>query len=173
MSALTPPFAAAALVLCIAGVAKLRAPDGAVKALRTLGLPADRLPIRVAGACELILGCVAIFDPARVIAAALAALYAVFCAVSLLLARRRAGCGCFGETRAPASLFQSLLSGALALVALAAATAWPLRHGLPAVFDGGSPALGAVLLTGIAGVVYAVVLAYTELPSAWSAWSAE
>jgi uncharacterized membrane protein YphA (DoxX/SURF4 family) len=171
VTALTPPFAAAALVLCIAGVAKLRSPAEAVEALRTLGVPGSRFLMRILGVFEVVLGLLAVFEPSRVVAAVVAALYAVFCAVSLLLARHRAACGCFGEAGTPASALQSLLSGALSLVALAAATAWPLAHGLAAVFDSGSPALGAVLLFGIAAVVYALVLAYTELPSAWSAWS--
>ena len=43
---LTAPLAVAALVLIVAGVAKLRAPAPAAAALRELGLPAAALPIR-------------------------------------------------------------------------------------------------------------------------------
>ena len=40
---LTDPLAVAAIVLVVAGVAKLRAPGPAVRALRGLGLPAAAL----------------------------------------------------------------------------------------------------------------------------------
>jgi len=33
------------------------------------------------------------------------------------------------------------------------------------------PATAAALLLGAAGAAYATVLAYTELPAAWRAWS--
>jgi hypothetical protein len=86
--------------------------------------------------------------------------------LALLLARRRAACGCFGEDDFPASRAQALLSAVLA-VASAAAAVWP-PHGL---LD--RPAGQAVvLMIGIAASAYATVLAYTQLPAAWSAWSA-
>lgn len=61
-----------------------------------------------------------------------------------------------------------LLSLALATVALAGVLWEP--HGIlwmisrPVGVDG-------VLAVGVTGAVYAVVLAFTELPGAWSAWS--
>jgi hypothetical protein len=100
------------------------------------------------------------------VAIALACCYAVFTVLALLLASRRAACGCFGEGEFPASRTQALLSAVLA-VASAAAAVWP-PHGL---LD--RPAGQAVvLLIGIAASAYATVLAYTQLPAAWSAWSA-
>ena len=152
--ALAPPFLVASLILCAAGVFKLRSPVVAATALRMS-------PWAVRGlACgEIALGAACALVPSRPLAVALAVVYGGFSLVAVLLMRRGVPCGCFGDNDLPVSLahvIASELLGALALVALAAATAWPLRHGLPAVFDGGSPALGAVLLTGIAGVVYAV-----------------
>jgi Methylamine utilisation protein MauE len=163
---LTAPLAVAALVLIVAGVAKLRAPGPAAAALRELGLPAAALPIRTFATGEIALGAWALVAPAGVMAIAPACCYAAFAVLALLLASRRAACGCFGEGDFPASRAQALLSAVLAVVCAAAAV-WP-PHGL---LD--RPAGQAVvLMIGIAASAYATVLAYTQLPAAWSAWSA-
>jgi uncharacterized membrane protein YphA (DoxX/SURF4 family) len=166
----TPPLVVAALVLCVAGVAKLRSPGAAVAALSTLGIRVPRLLIRALAVLELALGAFVALDPVRVASAVVACLYALFAGLSLALASRRANCGCFGEQDAPASVLQSLLSGALALVAIAAAI-WPPSHGIGWVLGHDLP-LAAALFVGIAGAVYASVVAYTDLPPAWTAWSA-
>jgi hypothetical protein len=163
---LTAPLAVAALVLVVAGVAKLRAPAPAVGALRELGLPAAAPPIRAFAAGEIALGVWALASPTTVAATALAGCYAAFAGLALLLASRRAACGCFGEGDFPASRGQALISAVLA-VACAAATIWSA----PGIAD--RPAAQAVVLViAIAGSAYATVLAYTLLPAAWSAWSA-
>jgi hypothetical protein len=97
----------------------------------------------------------------------LALAYGAFSLISLALARRRAACGCFGGTEAPASGLQVALS--LALAATAGLAAEQLPHGLPWVVTRAG-ALAAVLLLGLAGAVYGGVLAYTEAPRAWAAW---
>ena len=164
--ALTAPMAVAALVLIVAGVAKLRAPAPAVAAVRELGLRADQPSIRFLAAAEIALGVWALVGPTSIAAIALACCYAAFAGLALMLARRRAACGCFGEGDFPASRVQALLSAVLALTCAAAAV-WP-PHGL---LD--RPAGQAVVLViGIAAAAYAMVLAYTQLPAAWSAWSA-
>ena len=99
---LTAPFAVAALVLIVAGVAKLRAPAPAAAAMRELGLPTAALATRLFAAFEI----------------------------------------------APAAV-------------------WP-PHGLLERPAGQA----VVLMIGIAASAYATVLAYTQLPAAWSAWSA-
>ena len=166
--ALSTPFAAAALVLGIAGLAKLRSPAGAVRALAVARLPGRGLVVRAFACGELALGAWCLLDPAPANAAALAAVYTAFSALSLLLARRRAACGCFGDGEIPASAVQALLSAALALVALLAVSAVP--HGLGWVL--GRPAWFVVVLAvGTAGSAYGAVIAYTELPQAWAAWS--
>ncbi len=167
-AALTAPFAVAAVVLCAAGLAKLRAPNGAVRALVVTGLPAHAGLVRALAIGELAIGGWALVRPSPWLAGAVAGLYASFCVLSLGLVRRRAGCGCFGEGDAPASVLQSLLSGALCLVAVAAAIA-PAR-GIGWVLEAGAGQAGAVIV-GIGGAAYATVIAYTLLPRAWSAWS--
>ena len=163
---LTAPLAVAAVVLIVAGVAKLRAPAPAAAALGELGLPAAALPIRAFAAGEIALGVWALVAPTSVAAIALACCYAAFAALALLLAGRRASCGCFGEGEFPASRAQALLSSVLA-AASAAAAVWP-PHG-PLDRPAGQ---AVVLVIGIAASAYATVLAYTQLPAAWSAWSA-
>lgn len=163
--ALTAPVAAGALVLCIAGIAKLRAPAVAASALSAAGVPVGSLAVRAFALVELGLGMWCLLAPAVPGLILLGSLYAGFAALTLVLVRRRSACGCFGDGGAPASIVQSIVSLALALAAFAA-VAWP-----PPSLLTKSPASGAVLSIGIAGSAYAIVLAYTQLPRAWDAWS--
>ncbi len=167
---LTPPLAVAALVLCAAGLAKLRSPAGAVAALRRLGAPASAILVRAVALLEVGLGLWCLAWPSVACAAGLAFVYAGFSGLGLLLARRRSPCGCFGESQEPASGAQSLLSAALATVAALAAIQG--AHGLPWVV-GRPAATAAALMVALAGAVYATVIAYTELPLAWSAWAGD
>lgn len=167
--ALNPPFLLAAGVLCFAAVAKLRSPSPAANALRTLGLPAGAGAVRVFAAGELALGVWCAVAPASVNAILMAALYAVFAILSALLARQRQSCGCFGADESPASPGQSLLSAGLGAIALLGALA-PLRSLSWLVAQ--PPGAAVVIGAGIVAGVYAVVLVYTQLPQAWSAWSA-
>ncbi len=125
--------------------------------------------MRALGALELALGLLSALDPGPIAVGAVACVYGVFAALATALARRQAACGCFGESESPASVAQAILSLALALIALAAAVV-ALPHGLGWVL-GRSPVSAATLLTGIAGAAYGAVLAYTEAPRAWAAWS--
>jgi hypothetical protein len=163
--ALTGPFAVAAIVVCVAALAKLRQPEPAAQALGALHMPSSVWAVRALAAGELIVGVVSLVSRGVVTGVALAALYSVFCGTSLALARRRTACGCFGEDDVPASRVQAVLSAALALAAAAAAI-WPPHD----VFS--RPAVQAVVLTiGIVGAAYATVVVYRELPRAWHAWS--
>jgi hypothetical protein len=165
---LTDPFAVAAIVVAVAGLSKLRAPAVAARALRELGIPAGSGLVRVLAAAEVALAVWCLIKPGGPWAVVLACCYAAFWVISLLLARRRASCGCFGQGEVPASVAQSLISAVLAVVCLAAAVRSP--HGVGWVL--GRPAdEAAVLVLGIAGTAYATVLAYTRLPVVWEAWS--
>jgi hypothetical protein len=166
--ALTPPFAVAALVLCVAAVAKLRAPTTAAHALAVVGMPVGTAVVRLIAAGELALGCWCLAAPGRIGAALLALAYGAFAALGLVLARRQASCGCFGASQTRATPTQAAISAALMVVALAATARAP--HGLAWVVGRGVPG-AAVLVLGVAAAAYATVLAYTELPTAWEAWS--
>jgi multidrug transporter EmrE-like cation transporter len=103
-------------------------------------------------------------------AVAVAIVYALFAGVGVVLARRRAACGCFGEDQTPVSLGHALVSLVLGAVAAAAAFASP--RGL--AWLASQPAWNGVgLAVGIGGAAYAVVLVYTAVPRAWAAWSGE
>lgn len=162
------PFAVAAVVVCVAAVAKLRAPEQAAAALAAVGRPVSVHLIRLLAVVELVLGGWAAIAPSRPLAGALAVLYAGFAVVTIALSRRGASCGCFGATQAGASPLQAALSAALSLVC-----AWVAVHparGLPWVLER-APLEALVLGIGIATAVFATVVAYTDLPAAWSAWS--
>jgi hypothetical protein len=175
--ALTVPIATAALVLCLAGVAKVRAPATAVAALEEAGLTgpvrwgwAAAPLIRVFAALELMVGCAAL-TAGGAAAAVMAGAYAGFAGLALVLARRASVCGCFGEHEAPATAWHSALSAALAALCGAAALigeprslAWQALHRPPA-------AAGLLVLAACA-CAYATLLAYTELPASWRAWRA-
>jgi hypothetical protein len=163
-----PPFAVAAAVLCVAAVAKLRSPRTAANALAVLGMPAALVLIRAIALCELALGCWCIASPSRIGAALLAFAYGGFAGLGRALARRRALCGCFGAGETRATPVQAALSVALMAVAVLAAISVP--HGLPWIAQRGTGG-AVVLLVAVAAAVYATVLAYTELPAAWGAWS--
>jgi hypothetical protein len=166
--ALTVPFATAAVVLCIAGLAKLRSPASAVRALVVLGLPARAGVVRALAVGEVIVGAACVLHPAALTAGAMACLYATFCAVSFALVRQGGSCGCFGDETS-ASLLQSGLSATLTGLALIAAVAPP--HGVGWLLTR-PPAFLIVIAFAVAGSAYAAVLAYTELPRAWGAWGA-
>jgi hypothetical protein len=157
------PHAVAALVLAVAGMAKLRAPQAAARAV---GAPVAMIRIFAAG--ETALAVVALLTASAWSSVLVAVLYAGFSVLTLRLARTGAACGCFGAEGSPASGVQSLLSAALSALALASAlggahtAAWILQRPVGTL---------AVLLIGAAGLVYGIVLAYSELPSRWQSWS--
>lgn len=170
-AALAPPLIVASLLLCVAGVLKLRAPAGAVGALAALGLPARAWIVRTVAVFEVAVGVVCAVDPSRISAVALGVTYGLFAVMAAILMRRRVACGCFGENDVPASSGHWIASGLLASVALAATTFGPPR-GLEWLLAR-SVSTGAIALIGIAGALYAVVLVYTALPRAWGAWESE
>lgn len=157
------PQLVAALVLGVAGVAKLRSPHGAAAAIRQ---PAEL--VRAFAAGELGLAAVAVLTASWWSSILMAVLYAGFALLTLRLARAGAACGCFGARPDPASPGQSALSATLGGLALAGA--------LGGAHDAGwileRPAwAAAVLILGAGTAVYGIVLAYTELPELWRAWA--
>jgi hypothetical protein len=164
------PLAIAALVLALAGVAKLRSPGPAVRAAMVIGLPFRRWLVRALALAEVALAAWCLAAPRALPAAMLAGAYAGFAAIAFVLARRQSACGCFGTDDAPATAAHWLLSGLLAGVC-AACVRWT-PHGLLWVLTR-HPALSAVLALAVAGAAYAVVIVYSQLPAAWSAWSGQ
>jgi hypothetical protein len=164
-AALAPAFLVAALVLCVAGAAKLRSPDAAAAALGVS-------PWAVRGlACgEITLGAACALLPTWPLALALALVYGGFSLAAVVFRRRGVSCGCFGDNGLPVSLAHVIASGLLGALALGAAVAGP--RGLGWVLGRPAPT-AAVLALGIAGALYATVIVYTQLPAAWAAWGGE
>lgn len=165
------PLLVCAGLLAVSGTAKLRAPRPAADALVALGWPTRRPvgAVRAIAGAELVLAAAGALLPGRLTAAALAGAYATFALVAIALVRRRASCGCFGDAGGPASMSQAILSLAGAVLC-GLAVVWP-AHRLGWVV-GRAPLSAFTLLAGLGACVWAAVLVYTELPVAWSAWSA-
>src|SRR6478735_9809131 len=152
-------------ILAVGGVAKLRGPEATVPMLQALGLPASPALARLLGLLEVAVGLTAFLVGGRVLAAAVAVLFAVFTAAVL---RLRAGgdavsCGCFGRSSAPPTMVHVVVDAVAAAAAVAAAVIdapgfWSMRPDLPTA---GVPQL---LLTALA--VWLGVAVLTVLPEA-------
>ena len=158
---LTGPFLAAGGLLVVAGLPKLRDPLPLVRALRTTGLPASGLLVRLLALAEVALGVTAVVAPGRGTAALVAVAYAGFTAFVALAVRRGgvlASCGCFGRPDTPPTRAH------LALTAGATAAAAALAVSPPGagVWSAATPATAAlagfgVLLGALAYLVLAVL----------------
>jgi len=167
-----PPFLVVAGLLAVSGLAKLRAPGGAARALASARLPSSRAVVRALGAVELAVGLAALVQP-RPLAPAVALLYlgfAGFVVHALAAGVPMATCGCLGdEETPPTALHAAVTATAAACAALVAATPVPDTPGLLA----GSPWLGAPL---VALVAVGVLLAYAvmaHLPAALGSYRPE
>ena len=126
------PFAAFALLLAIAGVAKAARPKSTSRALKAAGLPSAFGLVRLLGAGEAVLALLAIAVAGPIPAALVAISYATFAAfVGYAKARGLAisSCGCFGKPDTPpttAHLVVNLTAAALAAIAAIAPGRSPL-----------------------------------------------
>jgi hypothetical protein len=137
MEALAGPYAATAVLLVVAGAPKVVRPLPTARALTLLRLPGRPLLVRLFGAVETVIGVAALARGGPVVAALVAASYALFAAV-VLVALRRGGplssCGCFGKADTPPTRLH------LALNVLAAAVALTAPPPIASVVDGGGAA---------------------------------
>lgn len=126
MDALAGPYLASALLLVVAGVAKVRDPLPLVRALRSARLPAPAAGVRLLALAEAGLGVAAVLVGGRTTALLVAASYAAFTAF-VLLARARGGvlasCGCFGRADTAPTSTHVVVTAALSAVAVATAAA--------------------------------------------------
>ena len=166
MSALEGPFAAACVLLVVAGAYKLTRPAPTAGALAGVGWPSSLTLVRLLGAGEVVLGAAAVITAHRALAAIVAVAYASFAlfVVSALLADVPVqSCGCFGETTTPPSIIHVLAN--LAFVAVAGAVA---IGGLPTLADvlADQPWAGLPFQLLVAVTVQLVYVLLTELPRA-------
>jgi len=165
VSLLGAGFHAICLVLVVAGIAKLRAPESAASVL-----PDARLA-RLTGIGEMITGTSGLATSSSLPASAVALAYGAFAVVTLRLLRTgRAGratdCGCFGAASAPVHpihLAVNLASTALACLVVAR----PVGEATQPWHEG---ALTGATFTGLTVALAMIAyLAYTSVPELLSA----
>lgn len=148
-------YAAACLLLALAGAWKLAAPDPSVRALASVGLPSGPGAVRILGAGEVALGLGALASWWWWTAGLVAVTYLGFAGFVLALRFRpeEGSCGCFGASATPPSLVHVGLDLALAGTSLAVALG-----------PGTRPALSLSLLVTAVLLAWLLYLAMTELP---------
>lgn len=169
MAALSAPVIAAALLLAVAGVAKLAAPDSTVTALRAARLPANRLLVEALGVIELVVGVAVVVWAPPAAVAVMALSYLAFAAFTWRLLRAQgasASCGCFGARTTPAHPLHVLVNLGVALW-IAGALVWPV-DGLGQAF-GHTPLAGIPFVVATASICLGLYLALTALPEALDA----
>ena len=170
MSVVSAIYASAAVLLVVAGAAKLSRPAPGVADL--LGFRAPTPLVRLVGASEAAVGIAALLvgGPA---AWAMGLLYASFVVIVLRAVLVKAGsCGCFGRLDAPPSRVHVLGNLALAAVSFAAAgtDAAPVQAIAQSISD--RPAVGAALVVEIVLMAGLGLVAFTALPEALGARTA-
>ena len=157
---------AAAVLLLLAGLAKLVRPQPATELLETLGFPA-RTPMALAiGATEIGVGAGALAVGGAGFAVATGALYIGFGLVVIrALMVGAESCGCFGRADAPPSLIHVVGNTAFAAISFWAASAD--KSAVDVMNSQPAAGLPFVLVIGVlAGLA---LVAFTALPEALSA----
>jgi hypothetical protein len=163
------PLFAAALLVAVAGVAKLTRPYPARVALRTVGLPSQAIVVRALGAGEVVLAAVILAVGGRLGAALTTLAYLGFAGFAWKLAsasRRAVPCGCFGSGSAPVGPLHVGVNLALAAAGIAALVR-PADGIASVVADSpwaGVPFLGFTLL--LTWLLLVVLTALPELQAA-------
>jgi len=124
MGAWTAPLLVASALLAVAGAPKVLAPVNTVGALRSVGVRAPAVSVRLFGAVEAALGVVTLLTGARPLAALVALSYAGFSGF-LVVALRTGGavssCGCVGRADTPPTRSHLAVTSMLAVTSLVAA----------------------------------------------------
>ena len=155
----------AAGLLVVAGVAKVRHPQGAQRVIEFLGFPLDIRGVQLLGAAEACLGVAAIVSGVRWVAVAVAIAFGCFALTATWLLFSRAdlpSCGCLGSLDTPLSLVHVVLSllGVGAAGAAALATT-PVRLD---EYLASLPLLGVPFLITVSAGVAAAALAMAYVP---------
>lgn len=170
MDAATALYAAAAVLLVLAGAVKVSRPTTAAALMEDLGAPVRgplsgaRLAVAL-GVVEVALGIAALVLEVAAIAVAVGGLYAAFALTVLrAMAVGAESCGCFGRIEAPPSWYHvvgnAVLAGA-SMIAAAAASPLEVMDDQPA---GG---VGFVIMVGVLAGLALIV--FTALPEAMAA----
>lgn len=160
------PFAIAAALLIVGGVAKAVRPGDTARALSLAGVPVPAQLVQVSGALEAGLGAWALFSADRLPAALVAASYfgfSVFVAVAMARRLPIASCGCFGRVDTPPSTVHLAIDAAAVAVAIAVVS--DPGDGLRLVLEN-QPALGVPFAVLVVAGTAAALVALTALPRA-------
>ena len=171
MSVLLAIHASAAVLLLVAGVAKLARPADGFAGL--VGFRARPVLVRILGGGEIVAGAGALWLGGPLAASAVGLLYAAFAlAVLRALLTGAESCGCFGRLDAPPSRVHVLGNLALAAVSFVAAGAdvAPVQAIAQSISD--RPAFGAVLALEIVLMAGLGLVAFTALTEALGARTA-
>ena len=172
IGALAAPWAAAALALVPTGLAKVRDPLPAVRAMRAVGVPSRPLAVRAIGVAEVASGAGALAVGGALASGAVAVLYLAFAAFlvrALRAPERPDSCGCLGTVDLEPNWLHAVL--VLAGAAVAASAAAARTAGLPAMFVRYPFVVSGIVAAAVA-IVYASFLVVSELPGAISAYRA-
>ena len=126
MAPASAPVLAAALLLLVAGVGKVRRPTYTVGALKSVGLRTGPRSVRALGLAEIAIG-LAAFGAGGPVPSALVGLSYVGFTGFLVLALRKGGavssCGCLGRPDTPPTRTHAAVTTALGIAGLVAAAA--------------------------------------------------
>ena len=161
MTAVTAATWVFAVLLAVAGAAKVADPAATSAALQGARLVSDRRLVRLLGVGEIALAVAVLGLGGSVPAALLAVSYAVFAGFAYRQSRQGEGCGCFGVSDAPATRLHVAIN--VLGAALAAGAALRPGSSLLAVFGDG--VFQALLIAGVLLLAAAALrLALTALP---------
>lgn len=161
MTAVTAATWVFAVLLALAGAAKLADPSATSAALQGARLVSDRRLVRLLGVGEIALAVAVLSLGGALPAAVLAVAYAVFAGFAYRQSRQGQGCGCFGVTDAPATRLHVVVN--VIAAASAAAAAWRPGPSLLAVVQDGL--FAALLIMGVLVLAAAALrLVLTALP---------
>jgi hypothetical protein len=166
------PFFACAVILVVAGVAKMRSPRAASTALTAVGIPAPVGLVRVAAGAEIALGIAALLRPVPLVALGVALAYVCFALVSavFLWSPRVRSCGCLGDKEVPPSVAHVALNAAAVAVAVVAVATGVAS--LPTTMRAlGWSAPAFVLSVGV--LAYLAQAVVTLFPAAFAAYRGE
>lgn len=158
---LTAVAAVAALLLVLAGAAKIRDPAATSEALRLARLPDGSTAVRAVGAGEVIVGITAL-AAGGIAYGPLALAYVAFAVFAERQRRAGSSCGCFGVDEAPLTRLHVAVDAAAALGAGAATVlAAPSLH---ASLSGGA-VLAAATVGALVVATFGVRHLLTSLPT--------
>jgi uncharacterized membrane protein HdeD (DUF308 family) len=165
---LLPVVLTSAVILILAGVAKLVRPAAATTFLETYSVPKPRLIVRAGASFEVMAGIAAFAEP-RLAGVAIALLYGSFAALVAMQMRRRnaTSCGCFGRSDIRPSYFHLGVNVLGATAGLLALLATPPAWTALATGD----TLAAVVVVVTACIVAVMTQELLVLfPSTFGAW---